>query len=57
MVQPYRFAIPPELASAISRSEDAAQLRIVTRTWNPAKVTGARDDRDLGVVVDRIEAR
>jgi hypothetical protein len=56
-LNPYRFAIPPELAAAIARSEDAAQLRIVTRTWNPARVLGGADDRDLGVMVDRVEIR
>ena len=57
-LDPYRFAIPAELAAAIARSEDAAQLQIVTRTWNPSPISrAAGDDRDLGVMVDRIEIR
>lgn len=54
---PYRFTIPPKLAASMSQDEDAAQLRILSRTWNPAKVLGSPDTRDLGVMVDRIEIR
>ena len=56
-LEPYRFAIPPELAAAIAGSDDAAQLRLVTRTWNPARVLGVSDNRELGVMVDRVEIR
>jgi hypothetical protein len=56
-MEPYRFAIPPELAAAIAGSDDAAQLRLLTRTWNPARVLGVSDNRDLGVMIDRIEIR
>lgn len=56
-LEPYRFAIPPELAAAIAGSDDAAQLRLVSRTWNPARVLGVSDNRELGVMVDRVEIR
>ena len=56
-LEPYRFTIPPELAAAIAQSEDAAQLRIVTPTWNPSRMSGTGDDRDLGVILDRIEIK
>ena len=54
---PYRFAIPADLATAIAASDEAAQLRLVTRTWNPARVLGGGDTRELGVMVDRVEIR
>lgn len=55
--EPYRFAIPPDLAAAIASSEDAAQLRIAARTWNPARLLRTGDDRDLGVMIDRIAVK
>jgi hypothetical protein len=50
----YRFEIPAELADAIARDEDAARLRLVSATWNPRRLIGGGDDRDLGVMVERI---
>jgi hypothetical protein len=29
-------------------------LRLVTPQWNPARVLGSPDDRDLGVMLDRV---
>jgi hypothetical protein len=51
---PYPFVIPAELAATMDRSEDAAQLRLVSRTWSPKQLLGVNDTRDLGVMVDRI---
>jgi hypothetical protein len=48
------FPIPAGLALVLSQSEDAAQLRIVSRTWSPRHLLAASDDRDLGVMLDRI---
>jgi hypothetical protein len=50
----FTFDIPPDLASRIAGVDDAAQLRIVSRTWNPSRLIGVNDDRDLGVMVDRV---
>lgn len=55
-MHPYAFDIPPDLASALSRADDAAPLRLETRTWNPSRIAG-NDNRDLGVMVDRVEIR
>ncbi len=55
-VQPYSFVVPPDVAAAMARSQNAAQLRIETRTWNPRALLGGVDDRDLGVMVDRVRA-
>lgn len=54
-IQPYRFPIPPEVAQAISSSRDAVTVRVRTATWRPREVLKAGDDRELGVMVDRVE--
>jgi hypothetical protein len=54
-LQPYRFELPEDLAAAVSRSEEAAELRLDTPTWNPSRTLGGPDDRELGVMVDRVE--
>ena len=51
---PYRFPIPPELAGAAAAAGDPIELRVVTRTWKPRAVLGTPDDRDLGVMLDRV---
>lgn len=55
-LQPYSFEIPADVAAAMDGSPDAAQLRIETPLWNPRELVGAGDDRDLGVMVDRVFA-
>jgi hypothetical protein len=51
---PYRFDIPPDLASAAAATGDPIELRLVTRTWKPRTVLGTPDDRDLGGMLDRV---
>ena len=53
--QPYSFLIPETLAAQAAASLDATTVRLVSTTWNPRALTGADDDRDLGVMVDRVE--
>ena len=53
--QAYSFAIPRDLAAAAAKTDEAALLKLVSSTWNPRAALGANDDRDLGVMVDRIE--
>ena len=53
--QPYAFAIPTDLAEAMAARPDATELTLLTDTWNPLEVLGVADDRDLGVMVDRVE--
>jgi hypothetical protein len=55
-LQPHSFSIPPDLASEVAQSDGAAQLRLHTKTWNPRDLVGAPDGRDLGVLVDRVQA-
>jgi hypothetical protein len=55
--RPYTFAIPPDLAARASAGGDPVELRLVTATWNPHKVLGTSDDRNVGVMVDRVAVR
>jgi len=51
----YTFAIPPDLAAAIASKDDPARLKIACNTWSPRAALGIADDRDLGVMVDRVD--
>jgi hypothetical protein len=55
--RPYAFAIPGDLAARAAASDDPAELRLVTSTWNPHQVLGTSDDRNVGVMVDRVAVR
>lgn len=55
--RPYSFAIPAELVAAASVRDAPARLKLQTVTWNPRASAGTPDDRDLGVMVDRVEVR
>jgi hypothetical protein len=55
--RPYTLPIPPDLARRASEFGDPVELRLVTTTWNPHNVLGSPDDRDLGVMVDRVAVR
>ncbi len=56
-VTAYTFDVPAELAAAAAASEDPARLRLRTNTWRPRTAIGAPDDRDLGVMLSRVEVR
>ena len=53
----YDFAIPPDLAEATAATGEPVRITIRTTTWNPSRVLGTADDRDLGVMVDRLAIR
>ena len=55
--RPYAITIPPELAQAVAAGEGAAELRIETVPWIPLHVLGIPDQRELGVMLDRVEVR
>ena len=55
--RPYTLAIPGDLAAAAAAAETPPRLKLVTNTWRPQAVLGVNDDRDLGVMVDRVEVR
>jgi hypothetical protein len=54
---PYTFQIPPDLAARAAAAGDPVELRLGTATWKPRLVLGTPDDRDLGVMVDRVAVR
>ena len=54
---PHAFAIPPAVAARAAAAPEPVELRIVTTTWNPAKVIGANDDRQLGIMLDRVTVK
>jgi hypothetical protein len=56
-VRPYSFSIPAAVAAAAATREEPARLRLTTTTWQPRALLGVADDRQLGVLVDRVEAR
>ncbi len=53
----YAFAIPPALAAKLSSDGRTSELVLTTSTWKPERVLGTADDRDLGVMVDRVTIR
>ncbi len=55
--RPYTFAIPAAVASAAASRDTPARLKIVTNTWSPRRALGTPDDRELGVMIDRVEVK
>ena len=54
---PYSLAIPGDLAERAAAYGDPVELTFVSSIWNPHQVLGTSDDRDLGVMVDRVALR
>ena len=52
--RPYTLAIPADLASRAAAATEPVELRLATTEWNPARVLGSSDDRELGVMLDRV---
>lgn len=48
----YTVPIPPQIIS-----DTPIELRLKSVMWNPSKVLGSPDDRELGVMVDRVTVR
>lgn len=55
--RPYRFEVPADLSAAWAAAFRTVRLKLVSTTWNPRRLLGVPDDRDLGVMVDRVEIR
>lgn len=53
----YTFQIVPDVWAASVTTEDAVTLKLVSTTWNPRRALGVADDRELGVMVHRVEIR
>jgi len=53
----YDVAIPPDVAAAAAATGEPVRVVLRTATWNPHVVIGSPDDRELGVMVDRVAVR
>jgi len=53
----YRLALPPELVQRAASRDEPAQITLLSTTWMPMKFLGGTDDRELGVMLDRIRIR
>ena len=53
----YTLPVPKDVAERAARATDPVELRLVSTVWNPSEVIGAPDDRELGVMVDRVTLR
>jgi hypothetical protein len=52
--RPYSLPVPEALAARAASARDPVELRLVSTIWNPRRVLGAPDNRDLGVMLDRV---
>jgi hypothetical protein len=53
----YTLPLPAAAVEDAARADDPAQIRLVSSVWNPRQLLNLPDDRDLGVMLDRIEVR
>jgi hypothetical protein len=53
----YTLSLPAATVLAAAQLDDPTQLRLLSTVWNPRRILGVADDRDLGVMIDRIEIR
>jgi len=53
----YDVAIPPDVAAAAAATGEPVRVALRTTTWNPLKVLGSTDNRELGVMLDRVAIR
>jgi hypothetical protein len=53
----YEFPLPPEAVDEAAEGEGFLLVRLETPTWNPRDTLGTVDDRNLGVMVTRVELR
>jgi hypothetical protein len=55
--KPYSVPIPPALAEMAAADTEPVRFKLATTVWVPRQVLGTPDDRDLGVMVDRVVVR
>lgn len=53
----YRFALPASLADAASQADAPATLRLVSTLWSPRALLNVPDNRELGVMLDKVTVR
>jgi len=51
---PYSVPIDPAVAAEAAQRPGASVLRLMCTTWSPRQLTGVPDDRQLGVMLDRV---
>jgi hypothetical protein len=52
--KPYQFQIPAALAARVAEKKAPVRLKLTAPVWSPERVLGTPDDRELGVMVDRL---
>lgn len=50
----YTLSLPPDLLAGNTSSDGPLTLRLVSTVWNPRDLLGSPDNRQLGVMVDRV---
>jgi hypothetical protein len=55
--EPYTVAIDPALAALAGENGEPVRFRLTTSVWIPQQLLGTSDDRDLGVMLDRVAVR
>jgi len=53
----YDLPIPADVAAGAAATGEPVRITLRTATWNPRAVLGTADDRELGVMVDRVVVR
>ena len=53
----YSLSILPAVAAEIAATGEPARLKLSTTTWSPETQIGTPDDRQLGVMVDRVRVQ
>jgi hypothetical protein len=53
----YRLALPRDLVQRAAARDEPAQITLLSTTWMPMTYLGGTDDRELGVMLDRIRIR
>jgi hypothetical protein len=54
---PYELAIPPVAAAQAAQRRSFSALRLDSTVWSPKLVLGVPDDRQLGVMLDRVRVQ
>jgi hypothetical protein len=52
--KPYALQIPPTVAAGAASKKTPIRLKLTTSVWSPEQLLGSPDDRELGVMVDRV---
>ena len=53
----YVVPLPTDLVAQAGAADEPARIKLVCTTWKPREHGGAADDRNLGVMVDRVTIR